>query len=210
MTQKPLRRPDPSTPSSTNSRHSSPSGPAPAAPASEQSTTRTRLGKLSEALAVTDPAHAAEVAHTAGHLRRAGAREYLAFALASLVQAQLLLGDWGAADKQLAQSRRLRRAGRPRTPRLLPGLAGGAAGRCHHRRDNAGGTAGDAGQRGSQDKSPTSRSKSTRVPWIRGSAWTPYPGISLTRVSLRSLIERRRLKYDTGPFRCFFLGATVD
>jgi class 3 adenylate cyclase/predicted ATPase len=63
------------------------------------------LGNLSEALAVTDPAGAAEAARTAaGHLRRAGAREYLAFAIANLVQALLLLGDWDAADKQLAQA----------------------------------------------------------------------------------------------------------
>jgi hypothetical protein len=63
------------------------------------------LGNLSEALAVTDPAGAAEAARTAaGHLRQAGAREYLAFAIANLVQALLLLGDWDAADKQLAQA----------------------------------------------------------------------------------------------------------
>jgi class 3 adenylate cyclase/tetratricopeptide (TPR) repeat protein len=63
------------------------------------------LGNLSEALAVTDPAAGAEAAQTAArHLRRAGARDALAYAIANLVHALLLLGDWDAADGVLTQA----------------------------------------------------------------------------------------------------------
>ena len=114
--------------------------------------TTSRLGRallnLSDALAVTDPAAAAEAARTAaGHLRRAGARDYLAVAIMNLAQALLMLGDWDAAEAELTQAVDCRRAGRHRLPRLLPGLAGGAARRRRHRRDHAGGTARPAGQR---------------------------------------------------------------
>ncbi|HEV3288248.1 MAG TPA: AAA family ATPase, partial [Streptosporangiaceae bacterium] len=63
------------------------------------------LFNLSDALATTDPAAAAEAGRTAaGHLRRAGARTYLAFAVTNLAQALLMLGDWDAAAEELAQA----------------------------------------------------------------------------------------------------------
>jgi class 3 adenylate cyclase/tetratricopeptide (TPR) repeat protein len=63
------------------------------------------LLNLSDALAATDPAEAAEVARTAaGHLRRAGARLYLAVAVMNLAQAQLMLGDWDAAQAELTEA----------------------------------------------------------------------------------------------------------
>jgi class 3 adenylate cyclase len=69
----------------------------------------TQLGSalidLSEALAPTDPAAAAESARSAvGHLRRAGERDRLAFAAGNLVQALLMLGDWNAAEQELTQT----------------------------------------------------------------------------------------------------------
>ena len=68
-----------------------------------------RLGlvllNLSEALAFSDPASAADAARTAaGHLRRAGARSYLAFAITNLAHALLLLGDWDTAERELSQA----------------------------------------------------------------------------------------------------------
>ena len=63
------------------------------------------LANLSDPLAVTAPAAAAEAARTAaGHLRRAGARDYLSIAIGNLAQALLLLGDWDAAEEALAQA----------------------------------------------------------------------------------------------------------
>ena len=63
------------------------------------------LVNLSEAVAVTDPAAAAEAARTAaGYLRRAGTRDLLAFAIGNLTQALLMLGDWDAAEKELSQA----------------------------------------------------------------------------------------------------------
>ena len=63
------------------------------------------LLNLSDPLAVTDPAAAAEAARTAaGHLRRAGARDYLAVAISNLAQALLMLGDWDAAEAELSQA----------------------------------------------------------------------------------------------------------
>ena len=68
-----------------------------------------RLGRallnLSAALCTTDAAAAAEAARAAaGHLRRAGVRDYLAYAISNLVDDLLLLGDWDTADKELAQA----------------------------------------------------------------------------------------------------------
>ena len=68
-----------------------------------------RLGRallnLSDVLAVTDPAAAAEAARTATeHLRRAGVRDHLMIATMNLVQAMLLQGDWDAADRELTQA----------------------------------------------------------------------------------------------------------
>jgi tetratricopeptide (TPR) repeat protein len=63
------------------------------------------LLNLSDSLAVTDPAAAAQAARTgAGHLRKAGARDTLAFAITNLVHALLLLGDWDAADGVLSEA----------------------------------------------------------------------------------------------------------
>jgi class 3 adenylate cyclase/predicted ATPase len=80
-----------------------------AARLAEQAGDNTLLGRallnLSDPLAVTDPAAGAEAARTAaGHLRRAGDRDGLAFAIANLVGALLLLGDWDAADGTLARA----------------------------------------------------------------------------------------------------------
>ncbi len=63
------------------------------------------LINLADSLAVTDPAAAAAAASTAaGHARRAGARDHLAFAVGNLVQALLMLGDWDAAGQELTQA----------------------------------------------------------------------------------------------------------
>ena len=63
------------------------------------------LLNLSDVLAATDPAAAAEAARTAAaHLRRVGARDYLAFAVTNQVQALLMLGDWDAAQAELTQA----------------------------------------------------------------------------------------------------------
>jgi len=63
------------------------------------------LINLADALAATDPAAAAEAARTAaGHLRRAGARRYLAVALMNLAQGLLMLGDWDAAQAELNEA----------------------------------------------------------------------------------------------------------
>jgi class 3 adenylate cyclase/tetratricopeptide (TPR) repeat protein len=79
-----------------------------AARLAEEAGDNTGLGRalvnLADVLAKTDPAAAAEAARTAaGHLRRAGARDYLAYAVGNLAQALLLLGDWDAADEELTQ-----------------------------------------------------------------------------------------------------------
>ena len=68
-----------------------------------------RLGvvllNLSEALAFIDPAAAADAASTAaGHLRRAGARNHLSFAITNLAHTLLLLGDWDTAERELSQA----------------------------------------------------------------------------------------------------------
>jgi hypothetical protein len=63
------------------------------------------LLNLADVLAVTDPAAAAETARAAaGHLRRAGARDYLAVATMNLAQALMMLGDWDAAEAELVQT----------------------------------------------------------------------------------------------------------
>jgi class 3 adenylate cyclase len=63
------------------------------------------LNNLSHSLAATDPAGAAEAARTAaGHLRRAGARDYLAITAFNLGQVLLMLGDWDAAEAELAHA----------------------------------------------------------------------------------------------------------
>jgi class 3 adenylate cyclase/predicted ATPase len=65
----------------------------------------TALLNLADILAVTDPGSAAETARTAAErLRRAGARDFLAYAIGNLAQALLMLGDWDAADAELTQA----------------------------------------------------------------------------------------------------------
>jgi class 3 adenylate cyclase/predicted ATPase len=63
------------------------------------------LINLTDALMATDPAAAAQTARTAaGHLRRTGNRDYLAYAIANLAQALTMLGDWEAAETELTQA----------------------------------------------------------------------------------------------------------
>jgi class 3 adenylate cyclase/predicted ATPase len=63
------------------------------------------LSNLSDVLAATDPAAAADTARTAiGHLRRVGNSDGLAFATGNLAEALLDLGDWDSAEAELAQS----------------------------------------------------------------------------------------------------------
>jgi len=63
------------------------------------------LNNLSAILQPIDPAAAAESARTgAGYLRRTGARDYLAVTVFNVVQALLMLGDWDAAEAELAQA----------------------------------------------------------------------------------------------------------
>ncbi len=63
------------------------------------------LNNLSAIMGATEPAAAAEAARTAaGHLRRTGARDYLAVTVFNVVQALLMLGDWDAVEAELAQA----------------------------------------------------------------------------------------------------------
>jgi hypothetical protein len=63
------------------------------------------LINLSDQLASTDPASAAEAARTAaGYVRRNGARYHLAVAIMNLSKALLQLGGWDAAEAELAQA----------------------------------------------------------------------------------------------------------
>ena len=63
------------------------------------------LLNLSDALAPSDPAEAADGARAAaGHLRQAGAREFLAFAIGNLAGSLRDLGDWDAAEAELTRA----------------------------------------------------------------------------------------------------------
>jgi len=63
------------------------------------------LLNLADSLLPTDAGAAREAAGSAvEQLRRTGARDYLAFAIANLVQALLALGDWDAAEAELSQA----------------------------------------------------------------------------------------------------------
>jgi class 3 adenylate cyclase/predicted ATPase len=63
------------------------------------------LLNMSDVLAVTDPAAAAEAARTAvGHLRRVGLRILLVYAITNLAGALVQLGDWDAADTEFVQA----------------------------------------------------------------------------------------------------------
>jgi class 3 adenylate cyclase len=75
----------------------------------DQADDNRRLGRallnLAHMLAATDPVAAAEAARAAvAHLRRAGARDFLAVAVTNLVQALLMTGDWDTAEDELAQA----------------------------------------------------------------------------------------------------------
>jgi class 3 adenylate cyclase/tetratricopeptide (TPR) repeat protein len=63
------------------------------------------LVNLSDALSATDPVGAADTARTAaGHLRRAGALNFLAVAILNLAAALLQVGDWDAAEAELTRA----------------------------------------------------------------------------------------------------------
>jgi class 3 adenylate cyclase/predicted ATPase len=63
------------------------------------------LINLSDTVTATDPAAGAEAARAAAaHSRRAGARDHLAAAVANVIQALMMTGDWDAAEATLAQS----------------------------------------------------------------------------------------------------------
>jgi class 3 adenylate cyclase/tetratricopeptide (TPR) repeat protein len=63
------------------------------------------LLNLSDALTPSDPAAAAEAARTsAGHLRRTGARHFLAAAIMNVAEALLQLGDWDTAEAELTRA----------------------------------------------------------------------------------------------------------
>jgi class 3 adenylate cyclase/predicted ATPase len=63
------------------------------------------LLNLSDALTATDPAAGAEAAQQAADcLRRAGSRNMLTFAIANLIGARLMIGDWDAAGRALQQA----------------------------------------------------------------------------------------------------------
>jgi tetratricopeptide (TPR) repeat protein len=63
------------------------------------------LLNLADSLATNDPAAAQEAARTAvEHLRRAGARDHLAWAFLNLVEALLALGEWDAAGQELGRA----------------------------------------------------------------------------------------------------------
>jgi hypothetical protein len=63
------------------------------------------LLNLADSLAATDAGAAEEAARTAvEHLRRTGARDYVAFALGNQVQALMMLGDWAVAGNELSQA----------------------------------------------------------------------------------------------------------
>jgi tetratricopeptide (TPR) repeat protein len=65
----------------------------------------TALLNLADVLASTNPGAAAETSRAAaGHLRRVGARRFLAGAIGNLAQALLMLGDWDAAEAELTQA----------------------------------------------------------------------------------------------------------
>jgi class 3 adenylate cyclase/tetratricopeptide (TPR) repeat protein len=76
---------------------------------SEQAGDTARLGQawlnISDAIAATDPAAGAEAALTAaGHLRQTGDRILLSTAIGNLIQTQVSLGDWDAADDILTSA----------------------------------------------------------------------------------------------------------
>jgi class 3 adenylate cyclase/predicted ATPase len=80
-----------------------------AARLAEQAGDTARLGRalvnLSDAVTGTDPAAGAEAARAAtAQLRKAGARNHLAIAVANLAEALLMTGDWDTTEAELAQA----------------------------------------------------------------------------------------------------------
>jgi class 3 adenylate cyclase/predicted ATPase len=80
-----------------------------AARLAEQAGDTVRLGRallnLSDTITGTDPAAGAETARAAcAHMRRAGARDFLAIAVTNLAQALLMTGDWDSAEAELDQA----------------------------------------------------------------------------------------------------------
>jgi tetratricopeptide (TPR) repeat protein len=76
-----------------------------AADAGDNARAAVALLNLSDSLTGIKPAAAAEAARAAtAHLRRTGARRHLAFAVANLAQALLMIGDWDAAHAELTQA----------------------------------------------------------------------------------------------------------
>jgi class 3 adenylate cyclase/predicted ATPase len=63
------------------------------------------LLNLAAELTITDPTAGAQEARAAAdHLRRAGVRDHLAYAITNLGQALLEIGDWDAAERELTQA----------------------------------------------------------------------------------------------------------
>jgi hypothetical protein len=62
------------------------------------------LLNLADALAHRPRRRRGAARTAAGHLRRAGARDFLAVAIMNLAQALLMLGDWDAAEAELTQA----------------------------------------------------------------------------------------------------------
>jgi class 3 adenylate cyclase/tetratricopeptide (TPR) repeat protein len=76
-----------------------------AAQAGDNSSVGRGLLNLADAQMPSDPAAAADAARTAaGHLRRTGQRRHLAAAIMNIVEALLQIGDWDAAETELAQA----------------------------------------------------------------------------------------------------------
>ena len=64
------------------------------------------LLNLANTASLTDPGASVEAARTAaGHLRRAGVRDFLAVAIMNMADGMLILGDWDAAEQELTQAR---------------------------------------------------------------------------------------------------------
>ena len=93
---------------------------------------------LSDVLAVTDPAAAAEAARTAvGHLRLVGLRFHLAIAITNLAEALVQLGDWDAAEAEYTQAVNSYGLADMEDLTYSARLAGGAARRRQLGRDDA-------------------------------------------------------------------------
>ena len=107
------------------------------------------LLNLADALAATDHAAAAEAARAAaGHLRRTGARDSLAWAITNLVAALMVPGAWDAADEELTRAVNSDGLGDHEFLGCSARAARRAARRRRHRREHARGAAAHERQRG--------------------------------------------------------------